>query len=438
MNTDAAPLESLILTATKVPKKGLYIDLDFTLNGLALVAFDVISDSQVRIDIFFRTPTSVGVGSHLDSIAISVCYDELCARQVRGSPANVTVSYTVGDASEPNLPPLQVLDRIELGHDVIDAEYSDELEAVVMVSASPSSALHVLDPVTGARYAVALNKVPTSVSVSPDGQSAAVGHDALISHVDLAELVQTGATSLLHLNVSALVSDLVLDGRGFVHVFPGPAGAWTRLRSIEIATDTEIDVVRSVAGNSRGKLDPSGDYLYVVEPVSASNVEKYDVTLGTAEYLYGSTGYPSCQDLWVEESGQAIYTACGYTFRASGVQSEDLTDLGRLELSSPAYRYRISHLSQSDEMKETMLIEQTWNECTASPKPEECWTNVALYESDFLNRTAQYYIAPISFNGDLHRQRGLFVFHSADGARRYMISSLPQAPASPHYFSVLQ
>jgi hypothetical protein len=34
--------------------------------------------------------------------------------------------------------------------------------------------------------------------------------------------------------------------------------------------------------------------------------------------------------------------------------------------------------------------------------------------------------------------RGLFVFHSADGARRYMISYLPTTPAAPHYLSVLQ
>ena len=67
---------------------------------------------------------------------------------------------------------------------VVDAEYSAALERMVMVSAAPNR-LHVFDPLTAVDVPVDLPITPTSVSVSPDGLFAAVGHDGWVSYVDL-------------------------------------------------------------------------------------------------------------------------------------------------------------------------------------------------------------------------------------------------------------
>ena len=63
---------------------------------------------------------------------------------------------------------------------VIDAEYSKQLDRIVMVSSEPNQ-LHIYDPVTAEDMAVDLPLTPAAVSVSPDGRYAAVGHDAWIS-----------------------------------------------------------------------------------------------------------------------------------------------------------------------------------------------------------------------------------------------------------------
>src|SRR4051794_35147414 len=64
------------------------------------------------------------------------------------------------------------------------AEFSSGLDRIIMVSANPSQ-LHIFDPASGTDKKVDLSKVPISLSVSPDGTHAAVGHDLLVSYVNL-------------------------------------------------------------------------------------------------------------------------------------------------------------------------------------------------------------------------------------------------------------
>jgi len=59
---------------------------------------------------------------------------------------------------------------------VIDAEYSQSLDRMVMVSSHPSQ-LHIYDLSSNQSIDLALFKIPTSVSVSPDGLRAAIGHE---------------------------------------------------------------------------------------------------------------------------------------------------------------------------------------------------------------------------------------------------------------------
>ena len=64
------------------------------------------------------------------------------------------------------------------------AEYSKSLDKIIMLSASPDQ-LHIYDPVTKADTAVALSRTPLSLSVSLDGKYAAVGHDSLLTYINL-------------------------------------------------------------------------------------------------------------------------------------------------------------------------------------------------------------------------------------------------------------
>ena len=66
----------------------------------------------------------------------------------------------------------------------VDVEYSKQLDRIVMVSANPDQ-LHIYDPVRRTESAINLARTPVSVTMSPSGLYAAVGHSATISWVNL-------------------------------------------------------------------------------------------------------------------------------------------------------------------------------------------------------------------------------------------------------------
>jgi hypothetical protein len=402
------------------------------------------SPGTMTVQIDFRHPSSLGLGVYNENLFLRVCYDTDCRREVNGSPFIVQTSYTVGHFTPPEqgVPPLPYLTRTTLSHDVVDAEYSAALDAIVMVSAQPTHSLYVYDTATGAEREVRLNRVPTAVSVSLDGQTAAVGHDALITVVELADAGQPGAPSPTVLNVSADVFDLVLDGRGFVHAFPR-TDQWVEAHSVEIATNIEQLGAGSLRAGSRAKLHPAGDFVYTADTdLYPSDITKFDIRSGAADRIYDSPyhgEYAMCGSLWLKQDGAVVYTKCGNTFRTSTTQSQDLLYNGRLQLSiAQVYDYQIDSLSQSDATDEIALLEAPWYACTIAKVG--CYTHLNLYESAFLNRTAVYSLAPVEIGTSTYTQRGLFVFHSADGLHRYIISRLFDFPAvdPPYYVTVQQ
>jgi chitinase len=339
------------------------------------------------------------------------------------------------------VPALPYLTRTTLSHDVIDAEYSAALDAIVMVSAKPTSSLYIYDTATGTEREVRLNRVPTAVSISPDGQTAAVGHDAMLSIVELASAGQPGAPAPVVLNLSADAFDVVLDGRGFVHAFPR-VDQWVVPHSVEIAANVERLGTGSLYAGSRAKLHPSGNFVYTANNgLSPSDIAKYDIRGSSAVELYDSPyhgDYAMCGDLWMKQDGAVVYTKCGNTFRSSTTQAQDMVYNGRLQLSEVAHGFFIDSLSQSDASDEIALLESPWYSCTFNQSG--CYSHLNLYESEFLNRTAMYSLAPVTVDINTYSQQGLFVFHSADGLHRYLISRLSHFPGEnqPYYLTVLQ
>jgi hypothetical protein len=408
--------------------------LDAAVNGV----------STLRLTM--RSPQSFGTtGTRQETVQIQICYDYTCALQLAGSPFTLSVTYNIEDnaVSEPGVPELPYLTRTQLTHNVVDAEYSKALDAIVMVSSSPTRSLYVYDVSTGTSRSLLLNRNPTSVSIAPDGSHAAVGHDALITYVDLTTVGQPAAPAPVVLNVSTNVLDIVLDGRGVAHALPA-ADQWETVHSVEVATNVETLGTGSLYAGSKGRLHPSGDYLYLADNgLSPSDIEKIDIRTLPATSLYDSPyhgDYGMCGDLWFKEDGSAIYTRCGNTFRSSTTQSQDMIYTGRLELSiSQFYGMQIQSLSQSDTTKEIVLLEQDSYTCADFHSDQwNCYSHFNLYESDYLQRQAVYALPPIDVAGRKYSQRGAFVFHSADGLHRYMISRLYGLPNNGEQFYITQ
>jgi hypothetical protein len=425
-------------------------------NGILTAELQAGTGKTATVSVYFKSPSSLAPGTYTDTVQVSVCYDDRCQRSVKGSPATVRVSYTVlesagsgggggggggssggsGITPEPNLLPLVLSAQVALPHDVVDAEFSRALNAVVMVTTYPEPQLVVRDAATGAVRQVRLPKLPKAVSVSPDGLSAAVGHDALVSHYNLADL----SVPPKLLNVSADVGDIVLDGRARVHVFPA-TDQWVSVHSIDVATNTEQLRYGPRAG-TRVRLHPNGVSIYGANNgLSPDDLEHYDISAGVGTRLRDSPyhgDYPICGNLWISEDGSTVYTACGRAFRASMDAAQDMRYAGALSLSaSTTYGYRVRSLSQSAARREIALFEEPWYECTIG-SGSGCVSHLNVYESDFLGRSAVYSVQPVLVSGVTYRQRGLFVFHRADGVRVVIsrLDGMPN-PAAEYLFGIV-
>jgi hypothetical protein len=434
--------ESIGLTLDRAASGGVHVDFSASMDAIYQYSANFYSDTAANLFVVFREGSSLPQGTEEATLTIRVCYEPTCRRQLAGSPFTVPVRLTVGIGIEPGLDPLEVKSRTTLLHDVVDAEFSKALNQVVMVGSYPENALYLFDPVAGTESKQLLPKTPTAVSISPDGLTAAVGHDALISIVDLQSIGQPSPPAPTYLNVSVNVFDLVLDGRNRVHAMPRE-DQWTSIHTVDVATNTEVMGTGSLYAGARGRLHPQGDFLYTANNgLSPSDIEKWDVTGSQAVILYDSPyhgDYEMCGNLWFDESGATIYTTCGNTFRSSNVQEQDMVYSGALELSEAEFYWNvIRSLSQSAASNEIALIEYDWYNCEITSDP--CYTHLSLYESQFLNRQVVYSIAPFEVAGNSYAQEGLFVFHASIGDDKVLISKLDGMPnpLAEYYLSVIE
>jgi hypothetical protein len=440
-----SPVETLQITLNPAPASTFYVYADKTHNQ-AVLSIDqtTFGQSTSDLEVIFYSGSQTGPGTFEDTITITVCYDPGCMHPVEGSPFTVAARLTVEPASERGLEPLEFESRVELGHDVIDAEFSKPLDALVMVSANPVNAIYVLDTATGVERRRNLVKAPTSVSVAPDGLTAAVGHDALISIVDLANAGVPGTPAPKRLDVSTNVFDIVLDGAGYVHAFP-LVDQWQAPHSVEIATNIETLGTPFLYAGARARLAPGTTWIYTADNgLSPSDIAKWNIASGTAQRMYDSPyhgDFAMCGNVWFNEAGTRIYTPCGNTFRVRASQAQDMVYAGALELSSgDFYGFLIESLSQSDAADEIALIESDEYNCSIFPDEQPCITHLALYEADFLNHRVTYSIRPITVGDVDYQQRGLFVFHDAAGSRKFMVSRLTglAEPADGYYLTVIE
>lgn len=443
---DAWPLASVNMSVTNVPLEGLFIAVFHTINGIDSLSLQPLAVGQAQLGIRFKRASVVGPGTYEDSITVRLCHDRDCARIAAG-PTTITTTYTVEPPYDD--PEAQISSRTLLFHDVIDAEISHSLGAIVMVSGDPRRALYIYDLATGQEHELPLNQFPASLALSPDGTAAAIGHYGQITYVDLTTVGQAGSPTVKLLNVSADVADLVL-ANGYVYAVPR-YDQWEEIHSIEIASNIETLSAFPLYAGSVAKMVPSGDYLYTVDRgLSPEDIEKWDLRSGVATYVGNSPyhgDHPLCGDLWISEEGDRIFTACGNTFWSSEDPALDMRYAGKMELPTlpNGGNRRIVSLSHSAERKEMVLVDAVrypWGRTCDSTNAfdADCISRLHFYESDFLGLTASYVLPPVTIGSERFPQRGLFVFHSADGSSIYLISRLEglAKPADGYYLSVLQ
>lgn len=314
----------------------------------------------------------------------------------------------------------------QLGFRLIDAEYSAQLERVVMISADPNL-LHIYDPGLMTDSTVPLPYTPTSVSVSPDGQFAAVGHDRFMSHIDLAQ-----AQVIVTYPVSTYVSDIVLAGNGYAYAVPDFRDY---IRSIELATGNEtLQTGQIITANSPTRLHPDGDRLYLADSsdISPADLHNVSITGGTAAYSYNSPyhgDFPMCWNFWNSEDGSKIYTRCGSTFSATQQQATDLIFGGEIPVSAA-----IASLTHSSEAAQIALVPEPVVPTTGSGLED---TSIQFYDDQFYNPLQTLDIPLYATDTADYANHGRFVFFNSNGTKLYVISQADENSGALNDFSIV-
>ncbi len=81
-----------------------YIAGGYSTHGIAAIS-SAQNGGYDDITLQFKVPSDLGAGTYTDTLTIKGCYDQACTQQVTGSPAQITVTYTV----TPQQPQIQTL-----------------------------------------------------------------------------------------------------------------------------------------------------------------------------------------------------------------------------------------------------------------------------------------------------------------------------------------
>ncbi len=354
----------------------------------------------------------------------------------------VTVTGSLPPGPDPEPPPAPVINEsteagdraapiessMALPHDVVAAEYSAALDAIVMTSSYPTKALYVYDVASGDERAISLVGMPASLTLDPAGMLAAVAHDARITVIDLAPVA---AAEPVVLDTTAHNPTVVLAGNGYVYAFPRANGSHSigNVHSIDIATNVETLSTATTYSFDDARVHPSGDKIYAVPDGRFLSLERYS-TDGTAQQVYETEwSEDTCYRLWLSEAGAYTYTGCGNTFETSDVQSADGQFVGKLVIgTNPNYNTPAVWINESTEASRIALLESDPSLCQPGVNDAECESHYNIYASDSRSRLARYTLPALTVGAKTYRQRGLFVFHSADGAQRYVVSRLRGMP----------
>lgn len=309
---------------------------------------------------------------------------------------------------------------------VIDAEFSTQLNAIIAVAESPNQ-LHIYRPDTGALVSVNLPTVPRTVGVRPDGLFAAVGHNGLISYVDLSTpaLVKS-------FPVSTDVLDIVLAGNGFVYAFPR-TDQWETIRCVNIATEVETQHTGwSIYAGTLARLHPGGTAMYGANNgLSPSDIEKYDISGGTAQLVYDSPyhgDYAMCGNLWFSSDGLRIFTACGNIFRASSDPNLDMRYIGRFQ--DGLFVRWAAHTQAGSNIAVLPGAGFWWN-----PQPAVD-QEVHYYSTDFFDYRGKITLPKFIVEDQQWQSFGRWLFFNAAGTKQYIIVQADEDSEMPYDFGV--
>lgn len=210
-------------------------------------------------------------------------------------------------------------DKWLIGGNVIDAEYDRVNDVMIVVSENPNQ-IRKFNLATNVEESLSLNNIPKCISISQDGNYAAVGHNGSFSYVNL-----TSMTIDNNYAVSTDVYDIVLAPNNWVYITSSIN--YQKMRCVDLSNGQETlsqdpqDGFAPRTANAKAELHPSGNYIYASAPgLIPSDIDKYDIRNGRARSLGDSPyhgEYEFGYKFWFSESGNEIFTNSKNVFDSS-------------------------------------------------------------------------------------------------------------------------
>lgn len=313
-------------------------------------------------------------------------------------------------------------------YNIIDAEYSKETNKLVIISSEPQNRLYVINQSDYSQHYIDLDSSPLCVSISQDGNYAAIGYDGLIDYVNLLSYsIEATYTT------SADVGDIVLND-DWVYAFP-KSNFWERIRCIELSSGVETvhtnTGLNKLRGNSKAKLHPSGHYLYVADTdISPGDIHKYDIIYGTANYMYDSQYHGThtySTNLWLPTNDDKIFISNCSVYLTNNGEANDIYLDGTIEGMS-----QIAWIDYNISNNDLYVIKAGYDNVREK-----------IHIIDGANYSHQgeidlpEFLVSDSANGTLHPARGRFVFVNSEGDKIYCLATVNNSSNSLAFWTII-
>lgn len=289
--------------------------------------------------------------------------------------------------------------------------YARQLDRIVYVSEGPNQ-LHLVNPADGSEATISLPRAPLSLSVS--GAVAAVGHDALVSYVDL----QAGTVEDTF-EVDSKVENILISPLGWIY---------TNNRAINIKSGDTLAFLGSYYyGNEPMRLHPGNKRIYgATQGLSPADIYRVDLQADGAPVKEGRYrdspyhgDYGMCDRLWLSEDGKRIVTGCGNIFRSMDNADQDMTYNG--SLSQSRLVADAAQLSEADRLVVINGID-SWED-----RQKKQPSIVVVYEYSSLNPVETYITPHVEVNGRTFEARAQQVFPAPDPNEYYLVVKVDES-----------
>ncbi len=193
-----------------------------------------------------------------------------------------------------------------------------------MVSSGPNQ-LHLFDPATHTTESIGLNAAPVSLSISPNGLFAAVGHVSSASYINLTTRMVTRTYTY---PTSPFEPTEVILGSDTLYVFPKSGSAY--LYAIRLDSGAGSTPGNFFAGGAR--LHPDGRSIFATDSERPGNVlHLLTGSVGTLQSPQTVTPAAGdfCGQVWFATDGARLYSRCGSAAVFSLTAQEPLPFAGR-------------------------------------------------------------------------------------------------------------